>query len=440
MNSKVSASAQNFVQMLRTSGFVRNVVMVGGGIAAAQAIAIAFMPFLTRLYGPEAFGIAAAFAAIISIITPIATLGYANAIVMPAADDDAAAVIRLSLVCCLFIVPVSLIVIHLGRPWLASLTGMEKTPYMLYLIPVSLLISAFLSVANQAAIREGLFKAKARAYIESTALTNISKLTGGLLAPTGLVLIILTLIGQATNFVVQMLRMPRKGVLKPSNWFGFQGIRAAAVSQRDFAIYRLPHGILHAASYGLPVILLSTLFGASFAGQYSLSVLILGAPSTLLGGAVGEVFYPKITRAISEKSPDSLALLTKVTVVLLGVGILPFGIIFFWGDHIVSLIFGAEWVLAGQYSQWLSLWFLTYLVADVSVAALPILRLQRFLLIREMVAVVSRVAALYVGFAVFESDIVAIILFSIVGVILSLSVIYVTFRRLNNIHEMRVTD
>lgn len=430
MNSKVSASMQSIVQSLRTSSFLRNVLMVGGGIAIAQAIAFAFMPFLTRLYGPEAFGIAAAFAAIVSMVTPIATMGYANAIVMPVDDDDAAAVIRLSLVCCLFIVPVALIVVYLGNPWLASWTGMEKTPYMLYLVPVSLLITAFLSISNYAAVRESLFKAKARAYVESTIFTNFSKLAGGLLAPTGLVLIILTLAGQATNFVMQMLRVPRVGVLKPSNWFGFEGIRAAAITQRDFAIYRMPQSILNAASVGLPVILLSSLFGASFAGQYSLAVLVLGAPSMLLGEAVGEVFYPKITRAITAQSPDVVALLSKVTLLLLAVGIVPFGIIFFWGDHIFSLIFGAEWELAGKYSQWVSVWFLTALVSEASIAALPALRLQGFLLIREVAAVVSRVAVLYAGFAVFQSDITAIILFSMVGVALSLSIVYVAFRRL----------
>ena len=430
MTSKVASSVESVIGTLKTSHFVRNVAMVGGGIAAAQAIAIAFMPFLTRLYGPEAFGVAAAFAAIINIITPISTMGYANAIVMPDSDDDAVAVARLSILCALCVVPVSLIVVHLGKPWLASWTGMEKAPYMLYLIPLSLFISAFLSVANESAIRANLFKAKAHAYVESTAVTNISKLIGGVLAPSGLLLITLTLAGQATNFMMQMLRVPRTGVLKPSNWFGFDGIRAAAVSQRDFSIYRMPQSILNAASIGLPVILLASLFGSSFAGQYSLSVLVLGAPSMLLGQAVGEVFYPKITRAITAQSPDAAGLLTKVTLGLLAIGVVPFGIIFFWGDHIFSLIFGAEWELAGIYSQWVSVWFLSSLVSGASIAALPALRLQRFLLIREIVAVGSRVGVLYIGFSIFQSDIIAIVLFSIVGVLLSLSIVYVAFRRL----------
>ena len=316
MAFKAITNGQSIIKRLKTSNFVRNVAMVGGGIAAAQAISLAFMPFLTRFYGPEAFGIAAAFAAIVNIITPISTMGYANAIVMPDGDEDAAAVARLSILCGFIVVPISFIAVYLGKPWLAVWTGMEKAPDMLYFIPAILVVGAFLSVANQSAIRANLFKAKARAYVESTLLTNISKLIGGILAPSGLLLIILTLVGQIINFLMQMLRVPRIGVLKPSNWFGFNGIKAAAISHRDFAMYRMPQSVINAGAVGLPVILLSSFSGSVSAGQYSVAVLVLGAPVMLLGQAVGDVFYPKITEAVTRGSSEALRLTIKATIVL----------------------------------------------------------------------------------------------------------------------------
>ncbi len=437
MASEAFLSIQSVISRLKTSHFVRDVAMVGGGIAAGQAIAMVFMPFLTRLYSPEDFGIAAAFAAVISIITPIATMGYANAIVMPDSDEDAAAIIRLSVLLSFFITAIAFIAVYFGNVYLARWTGMESAPYMLDLIPLTLLAGAFLSVADQSAIRVGLFKAKARAYVESKFVTDISKLVGGMWAPSSMLLILLTIAGQLTNFMMQMLRVPRIGVLNVRDWFGTVGIRNAAISQRDFAIYRMPQSMLNAASVGLPTILLASLFSASAAGQYSLAVLVLGAPAMLLGQAVGEVFYPKITRAITSKSPEAYQFLLKVTVILLVVGIVPFGTVFVFGDYLFSLVFGTEWALAGSYSQWLSIWLLTSLVSGASTAALPALRLQRFLLIREIFAVIFRAAALYVGFYVFESDMVAIALFSFVGVLLSLSIVYVAFRRLVHIHKVQ---
>lgn len=404
------------IKRMKSSDFVRNVAMVGGGIAAAQAISFAFMPFLTRLYTPEAYGIAAAFAAIASIITPLATMGYANAIVMPDNDKDAADIARLSILCGLIVAPASLLVIYLGKPWLANWAGMQQTPNILYLIPLYLIVGAFLSVANQSAIRKTLFQAKARAYVESTLLTNIAKLTGGFFAPYGLSLIVLTIAGQVVNFFMQLLRVPRQGVLKPANWFGFKGVRQAAVSHKDFVMYRMPQSIVRAISMGLPVIMLTSLFGPSSAGQYSLVLLLLSAPVMLLGDSVGEAFYPKITRAINSQAKNSFALIQKATLVLFFVGVLPFGFIFAFGNIILPWVFGNEWELAGQYSRWVAFWMIAVLAVRPAVAAIPPLKMQSVLLMYEVVITMFRVGALYLGYIYFN-DIYAIAFFSTVNVI-----------------------
>ena len=431
MLSKLRKILQSFLLRVKSSSFVRDVLMVGGGIALAQAISLAFMPLLTRLYGPESFGIAASFAAILNIITPISTMGYANAIVMPESDEDASAVARLSISIALFLIPITSLAVFLGKPWLAQWTGMQQSPNMLYLIPVSLIITAFLSVANQSAIRAQLFKPKARAYVESILITNINKLLGGLVAPSGLMLITLTILGSLTNFIFQILRVPRQGVLKPSNWLGLRGTLQAAKTQKDFAVYRMPQSVINITTVSLPVIILTSFFGPSSAGQYSLAALILGAPSMLLGQAVGEVFYPKITRAITNHDSNAYKILLKVSLTLACVGILPFGFIFFFGEWALSIIFGEEWRLAGQYSRWLSLWLFSTLISGASVAAIPALGLQRFLLIREFLSVILRVAALYIGFKMYNSDMIAIKLFSFAGVALSLLIIYTTINRLH---------
>src|SRR5690606_25432199 len=110
-------------QTFRRSPFVRNVAAVATGVAAAQAISLAFAPFLTRFYGPEAFGALAAFTALVTILTPLATLGFANAIVMPERDEDALAVIRLSLTCAGVLTLAVLMGVHFYKTQLSIWTG-----------------------------------------------------------------------------------------------------------------------------------------------------------------------------------------------------------------------------------------------------------------------------------------------------------------------------
>ena len=66
------------------------------------------------------------------------------------------------------------------------------------------------------------------------------------------------------------------------------------------------------------------------------------------------------------------------------------------------------------------------LASRASVAAFPALKLQSYLLAQEVLALLLRAGALYLGFKYFQSDIVAIALYSIVGVFLNLLFILVS--------------
>ena len=423
------------IKALSYNDFVRNVSTVGGSIALVQAINLIAMPFITRLYGPESFGTAAAFFSILTILTPIATLGYANAIALPEHDNDALAIVRLSLISGLAISFTSLIVIFIGKPWFAKWLHLTLSSDLLYLIPMSLLMTSLGSVAGQLATREGFFKQKSLANIESSILINVFKVIGGNIAPSGLLLIIFNIVSQILNFALQIFHLPKNNLFKFKLWMSTQGTRQAATTYYDFAVYRMPQSILNASAVGLPVILLTSLFGSSASGQYSLAVSILGVPTMLLGQAVGEVFYPKISRAIATKSHQSSQMLLKVSAVLLILGIIPFGLIMLFGSWLTKLIFGNQWQLAGQYAMILAPWMLMVLVSGVSTAAAPALKLQRFLLIREIFSVLLRALALYIGFYFYHSSIIAVSLFSAVSIVLSLSIIFVVFKRLYKVQS-----
>lgn len=424
MFSQVCNRARTFGK----SKFVRNVAAAATGIAAAQAISLACMPFLARLYGPESFGALAAFTAVINIVTPLATLGYANAIVMPSTEEGATAVARLSLLCAAIVAPVVLLFVHLFLNSLATWTGLEATPSLLYLIPVSLLLGAFLSVADQAAIREGLFKARAVSHVASTLLMNAGKLAGGLIAPSGLLLIAFSMIAKLLNYFMLLARVPRTGAFEVRRWFGTAGVRNAAREQFDFALYRMPQSVINAASLGLPVLILTAFFGAAAAGQYSITTLVLGAPIMLIGQSVLEVFFPRITEIVRQNPASASPLILRATLGMALIGVVPFGIIALWGDLILPWVLGGEWLRAGEYSQWVALWMASVLITRPAVAAMPVLRMQRLLLIYEVAITSARVASLFTG-AYLGNDIMAVVLLSLVNVAGYLALLLLVLKR-----------
>jgi len=407
---------RNHIKTFRQSKFVRNVLAVATGVAAAQAISLAFMPFLTRLYGPEAFGALAAFTAIINIITPLATLGYANAIVMPKTEEGANAVARLSLVSAAIVSPITLIIFYVFQSQLATLVGLESEPNLLYLIPISLILVALLSVANQVAIRDGLFKVKSGSYVLSNFIINLGKLGAGYISASGITLIVLSIFANLINYIILMARVPKVGSFDFRQWFGITGIRKAAFEHKDFAIYRMPQSILNAASLGLPVILLTNFFSTSVAGQYAITTLILGAPVMLLGNSVLEVFFPKITALVRENPASAFGMLWKSTLLMSFIGLVPFGVVALWGDLILPWVLGEAWGKAGDYSQWIALWMFSVLFTRPAVASMPVLKLQGFLLSYEIIITVLRIGSISLG-AALEGDLMAVALFSLVNII-----------------------
>ena len=56
------------------SASVRNVLKLAGGTAGSQVIVVAAAPILTRLYGPESFGVLATFASILALLNVVSSL------------------------------------------------------------------------------------------------------------------------------------------------------------------------------------------------------------------------------------------------------------------------------------------------------------------------------------------------------------------------------
>ncbi|WP_256842950.1 lipopolysaccharide biosynthesis protein [Ornithinimicrobium cryptoxanthini] len=418
------------VHRFRRSTFTRNVLAVATGIAAAQGISLLFTPLLTRIYGPEIFGSLAIFNTAVSIGLPLVTLGYPAAIVQAREEKGAIALARLSLLSVAVVIPVVFFCIFLFQESLVSWIGAPVAPGLLYLIPLALLFGALLSVGNQVAIREGLFQEKARSYVASTLVTNLGKLAAGLISPSSLALVGIASIRGLLNFTLLLALIQQRGVFAIRRWFGFAGAADAAKEHSHFALYRMPQSVLNATAVGLPIILLTSLSGVGTAGQYSLTTQVLGAPMVLLGTSVGEVFYPKITRAIQNRSRDAWDHTVKATFALAATGLIPFGLVVFFGPELFSVLLGAEWYRAGEYAQWVAPWLAMTLATRPIVAAFPVLRLQAYLLGQEVFSVIARASAIMVGVVYFGSDLVAVALFSMVGAGLMIALALVGFWRL----------
>ena len=152
---------QGFINRTWKSRFVRNVAVVASGTAGAQAIVIAFSPIITRLYGPEAFGILGTFMAIVAVITPIAALSYPIAIVLPKEDSDARGIARLSAYIALGVATLTALLLLAFGNQIVNLLQVQEVSSYIWLLPLVILFAAWLQINQQWVIRKKHFGLKA---------------------------------------------------------------------------------------------------------------------------------------------------------------------------------------------------------------------------------------------------------------------------------------
>lgn len=422
---------------LANKPFLRNVVILASGTAGAQAINMAFVPFITRLYGPEAFGVLGTFLAMVAVLAPVAALCYPIAIVLPRQDREARELARLSLYISIAFAALTLVILlGWGEP-IARLLNVQGLGNLMLLLPLAALFGAWLQIMTQWLIRKQAFGVTARAALIQAGVLNLAKVGIGLAAPLASVLIALATLGSLLHSAMLWIGGRRAGAglgdksqatPETTTTEPTTGLRALARRFYDFPVYRAPQVLVNSVSQSLPILVLASLVGPAAAGFYTLGKTVMGMPSLLVGKAVQDVFYPRITQA-AHRGEHIRGLIVKATAGLAAVGLIPFGLVMAFGPWLFELVFGSEWTGAGEYARWLAVWFYFGFLNRPSVAAIATLSLQGFFLVYEIVSVLLRVAALFVGFVHFGSDLVAVALFSVVGAVLNTVLVLVTIWR-----------
>lgn len=410
------------VKQVLSGRFVRNVITVASGTAGAQMITLAFIPFITRMYGPETLGLLGTFMAIVSVLMPMAALTFPMAIVLPKSNADAKGLAKLSVFVALFTSTFTALILFLLGDWIAVSIGSKEIGTYMMLIPLAMLLSALHQVFEQWVMRLKLFSVAAKSALTQSVILNSAKVGIGVFYPAAMVLVVLQTLASALYATLLWIGIKRA---LPDGFIFNESPTSSkdlALRYRDFAIYRAPQVTINAASQSLPVLMLAYFFGPAAAGFYALGKTVVGVPSTLLGKAVGDVLYPRISEAANNKE-DLYPLVKKATILLAIVGVFPFSIVIIFGPWLFALIFGIEWEVAGEYARWLSIWMFFMYLNNPAVKAIPILSAQGYHLMFTIVTIILRVLVLYVGYYYFSSDGVAIALFGVLSALLNLVLI-----------------
>lgn len=401
--------------------FLRNIVIVATGTAGAQIIAMLFSPVVTRLYGPEAFGLLGVFVAIVAVLGPIAALTYPTAIVLPKSDIDAQGLATLSLLLAIMNAFLVILIIWIIGDWVIALLNLESISQYVLLVPVAMLFTSLYQIIQQWLIRKNQFNIIARVAILQAFIINMLKIGIGWFNPIAGVLIVLTAISNAFYVFLLWLSMGRTlpiyfGVKKKAfdNNQEKKSLISLAKAHRDFPTFQMPQVLLNTVAESIPVLMLASFYGAATAGFYTLARTVIMLPTALIAKSVGDVVFPKLNERHNQ-GLSGKSLLVKSTLGLAIIGIFPLITLFIFGEFLFILVFGSEWGMSGIFASWLCIWIYFSFINPPSVKAVIIYKKQKFALVLNVFTLTLRVFGLYCGYYYFNDAVASLIMFALAG-------------------------
>ncbi len=376
-------------------GFLRSIVTLLTGATLAQLLPLLAAPLLTRLYGPEDFGLFAFYSGLMSNLAVVATGRYELAIVLPAEEDDAVHLLALSLlVAAAWTIALLIVGLLFGAPLAVWLGHPEIGPWLPLLAVTVGLAGTTQALTNWANRRRRDRLMSTSRFAQSGGMVT-AQLSGGAMGAgeEGLILGQLTGQGIATLVLGWNLLITRFRLFRQVSWQKMVGL---ARQYHQFPAVNAVHAFVYAFQETGALWLLAHYGGPAALGFYGLTMRVLKTPVGLVGGVLGQVFYQRMAEV--RNRGESLGPMLKRMAILLGtVALIPTLVLGLGGEWLFAHIFGPQWAEAGRYAQWLSPFVLLYFVASPLAMAPLVLGRQRAAFIFAVVGIVLYLGGLAMG-------------------------------------------
>lgn len=409
------------------SDFLKSIVVLTSGTLIAQVISYLATPFITRLFSPDEIGELGIFLRITAFITAIATARYELTLPLPKNQNHAFQLFRLSLRVALISLGISL-VLGIGY-WVWSDFDVHIIWYILFIVSTSFFM-IFRNIGTNWAIRNKTFKHISVSGVIGSLFTNGIKIISGVFHFGVIGLIISHLVGSATSVIVFIREYLRNKTTKGFERSGAK-MKVLAKNYRDFPAVNLPHTLIDNGRELLIAFFVVEFFDQAIFGSYDHSFRMLKLPLVLVGASMGQVFFNRCSANFSEKIAI-YPLLRRTTLMLTGLSILPFSIIFFFGEEIFVFVFGEQWAYSGQISEIIAPWLMiNFIASPISTIPLVIGKQKLFFWLGLISTIIQLTGFGFLPLLMEQGKINGNELFWIVSLSMSLFLILVIFIKLN---------
>jgi O-antigen/teichoic acid export membrane protein len=379
---------------------IRTIAVLGFGRVLARLLMAAAIPLLARLYDAEAFGLFGVYNSAATALSFAAALCYDQGIVPAKSDDEAAALLYLSLLLPVGVCLVLQVIAVLCAPLVRDLGSTEAFARIILLLPAASGVNATLLILLHWANRSHLDRLMSSCSILRAGLMVGLQLGGGWLALGGMGLVI----GQlgATLIAAMALAIGISWPALPCER-RFLHLRNTARSRQDFAIFSFPRALLEAGAGMVVTGLLTVLFGPANVGLYWMAYRIVSIPSQILDEPLRQVFYRAASLSLTkgEGVIRPLVLIMGFRAAIL----IPFITLVVWSANGLFVhLLGPSWLEAAFYAKLMATGWVVSEIATPLHALPVLLERQKFQFVVELIGratqiLIPLIAYLCGGFA-----------------------------------------
>lgn len=394
---------------------MQNAAFMFSASAGGMVVQFLFMPLLSRVYDPEAYGIFGIFNSVLVILGMASMLGYNQAFVLPKTESRFRAMLSVTLRSGLLVGGVLTVLTLVAIPWLGEwkftkdlgLWWLALGPLLILLVCDRLLLDW--------SIRDKAFKGQSVWSIPVTLASKgfnlgyghfVTATADGHLLTSGL------------NYLLRIGVYFRWVIPNAAQRLRTRSTKSERDAIRkdfaDYPRYTMWSNLLNTASNYIPVLILPLMLeDVATAAYYTFALIVLDLPVRLLSSGITPVYMNKAAE-VQANRPQELGPLTfKLFRNLVVIAAVAMGLLYALGEPAYAFVFGEKWRLAGQGAEWLSIYYFFRLVSSPISPVINIVRKEHEVLHFQIGLFVMRVVSLLPGFFMDLDFVSLMLLFSI---------------------------
>jgi O-antigen/teichoic acid export membrane protein len=164
---------------------------------------------------------------------------------------------------------------------------------------------------------------------------------------------------------------------------------------KKFPLFEFWSVLMSVVAFNAPILLFPVLFNAVSAGHFSKGVFVLYVIPIMIGSSFNQVLFQQTAEYKSRgQSVEPILRMTLRSVILIGT--IPLVMVCIAGPEIFSVLLGSRWVIAGQYSQFLTIWLLFLLLSTSIQSVYLVFEKQEMALLLNTLSVFIRLGILII--------------------------------------------